>query len=745
MKIFRLPAFLYYIRSAYRRIHGFTPYVLACVRGIIKRNYKIAGLLILAIVIFSFIGFPALSSSEIRKNSGESPSGIIYATKAEILDSNKNPTKDIYKKIKEKDNNWAVVNNGEYVRVTFAEPLSVQNNILLYARKSGINPDGQNPRIEVYASDTGQLVATFPLINDKDTYKASLASLKAPTDSFNLKIINGSADIDWIVDPSYVFNLLKSFTGGASDGALPYGSLILSGSTLYGMTSQGGSSGSGTIFSIDISGSGFTLLHSFTGGASDGALPYGPLILSGSTLYGMTSSGGSSGSGTIFSINASGSGFTILHSFAGGASDGANPQKSLILSGSTLYGMTYSGGSSNDGTIFSIDVSGSGFTLLHSFAGGSSDGRNPYGGFILSGSTLYGMAENGGSSNDGIIFSLELPISPIPSNSSGKIGAITPSLDCTTNNCAWSDNAGWVNFTPTDSSGNYLGLRITDGAVIGYAWSQNYGWINFGPTPFISVTNTISGVLSGSAWGQNAGWIDFTGVFIDPDTGLFSGEATGDSDKIGTINFNTTGHSYDSESPCSPTDSTICKVVTDWKPETITFSVTNPFVNFGLFSSSGPRYATAGGAGSSSDPPDSDPPPAGILHVSIHGSSGYSISVTGSTLTNTSPSHNTISTAGTIDSVTGLLMPAASAPGTNQFGIRLIKNTGTYPGTESYVADPYATSDWALDFSELNNQVAGGDGDDTAEFGLRYICNVAPNTPAGYYLANLTFTLTPNF
>ena len=355
------------------------------------------------------------------------------------------------------------------------------------------------------------------------------------------------------------------------------------------------------------------------------------------------------------------------------------------------------------------------------------------------------MAENGGSSNDGIIFSLELPISPIPSNSSGKIGAITPSLDCTTNNCAWSDNAGWVNFTPTDSSGNYLGLRITDGAVIGYAWSQNYGWINFGPTPFISVTNTISGVLSGSAWGQNAGWIDFTGVFIDPDTGLFSGEATGDSDKIGTINFNTTGHSYDSESPCSPTDSTICKVVTDWKPETITFSVTNPFVNFGLFSSSGPRYATAGGAGSSSDPPDSDPPPAGILHVSIHGSSGYSISVTGSTLTNTSPSHNTISTAGTIDSVTGLLMPAASAPGTNQFGIRLIKNTGTYPGTESYVADPYATSDWALDFSELNNQVAGGDGDDTAEFGLRYICNVAPNTPAGYYLANLTFTLTPNF
>jgi len=327
-------------------------------------------------------------------------------------------------------------------------------------------------------------------------------------------------------------------------------------------------------------------------------------------------------------------------------------------------------------------------------------------------------------------------IIPVPLNSSGKIGAITPSLDCTTDNCAWSDNAGWVNFTPTDSSGNYLGLRITDGAVVGYAWSQNYGWINFGPTPFISVTNTITGHLSGSAWGQNAGWIDFSGVFIDPDTGLFSGEATGDSDKIGTINFNTTGHSYDGESPCSPTDPTICKVVTDWRPETITFSVTNPFVNFGLFSSSGPRYATAGGAGSGTDSAD-----AGTLNVSIHGSSGYSISVTGSTLTNTSPSHNTISTAGTIDSVTGLLIPAVSAPGTNQFGIRLIEESGT----QSYVTDPYATSDWALNFSEPNNEVASGTDDDTAEFGIRYICNVAPNTPAGYYLANLIFTITPSF
>ncbi len=46
----------------------------------------------------------------------------------------------------------------------------------------------------------------------------------------------------------------------------------------------------------------FQILHSFTGGTTDGSVPFGSLIQSGSTLYGMTSSGGSSNDGTIFSI-----------------------------------------------------------------------------------------------------------------------------------------------------------------------------------------------------------------------------------------------------------------------------------------------------------------------------------------------------------------------------------------------------------------------------------------------------------
>jgi uncharacterized repeat protein (TIGR03803 family) len=203
------------------------------------------------------------------------------------------------------------------------------------------------------------------------------------------------------------YSVLHSFTGSTTDGGFPGSGLTLSGTTLYGVTSDltGSGTSSGTIFSMNTDGSGFTLLHSFSGGSADGANPFGSLTLSGSTLYGMTFFGGSGSNGTIFSISTSGTGFNLLHSFTGSSTDGANPTGSLTLSGSTLYGMTQSGGLG--GTIFSISTSGTGFSLLHSFDGtGVSDGFGPQGSLTLSGSTLYGMAGSGGSGRRGIIFSI---------------------------------------------------------------------------------------------------------------------------------------------------------------------------------------------------------------------------------------------------------------------------------------------------------------------------------------------------
>src|SRR5208283_4323734 len=95
-----------------------------------------------------------------------------------------------------------------------------------------------------------------------------------------------------------------------SEGSDPSYSLILSGNTLYGTASLGGTNGYGTVFAIKTNGTGFTVLHTFTAlnlvtppyTNSDGAYPLTSLILSGNTLYGTTQLGGTNGSGTVFAV-----------------------------------------------------------------------------------------------------------------------------------------------------------------------------------------------------------------------------------------------------------------------------------------------------------------------------------------------------------------------------------------------------------------------------------------------------------
>ena len=176
------------------------------------------------------------------------------------------------------------------------------------------------------------------------------------------------------------FRIVHSFEGN-DGGSSPYGSLILSGSTLYGTTCDGGEYHSGTIFSVDADGSNFQILHSFEPGAIWSCGIHGSLVISESTLYGMSYYGGSANSGAVFSVKTDGSDFQVLHSFLDSPSDGLNPTGNLTLVDSKLYGMTGDGGSFARGTIFSMDTNGSNFEILHSFGSGD-DGSSPYGGLI---------------------------------------------------------------------------------------------------------------------------------------------------------------------------------------------------------------------------------------------------------------------------------------------------------------------------------------------------------------------------
>lgn len=196
-------------------------------------------------------------------------------------------------------------------------------------------------------------------------------------------------------DFSVVFNL-----GCALSGCSNYGAAVSDGVYLYGMTVGGGAGSLGTVFRVKPDGSDFSVLMDMMDDPN-GAWGYGSLVLDGTTLYGMTNNGGEDNRGTIFKIETDGSGYQKLLDFDD--DNGAQPLGSLILVGSTLYGMAELGGVPYLGTLFQINTDGSGFTILHEFDGAET-GAYPFGTLVYANGALFGMTNSGGSNDVGVIF-----------------------------------------------------------------------------------------------------------------------------------------------------------------------------------------------------------------------------------------------------------------------------------------------------------------------------------------------------
>lgn len=298
-----------------------------------------------------------------------------------------------------------------------------------------VNTDGSNYTVLMHFtnSDSGQYPEAGVTLSGDTLYGATLHGGNSDRGLLFKLNTNGTG-----------FTVIKQFASGES--ANPKATLTLSGNTLYGISLYGGISNIGTVFKINTDGSAYAILKSFTG-TNNGDSPCGSLVLSGSTLYGTTFYGGSSDNGTVFSLNTNGTGFTVLKSFAG--SDGALPFAGLTLSGSTLYGTTSEGGNANVGTVFKLKTDGSAFTVLKSLT--PSDGQYLYAGATLGESTLYGAIYAGGTG--GNLFSLLLSPQLTVTRSETNVTILwpSPSFGFSLEKNTSLNSAGWTTFSGTQN------------------------------------------------------------------------------------------------------------------------------------------------------------------------------------------------------------------------------------------------------------------------------------------------------
>jgi uncharacterized repeat protein (TIGR03803 family) len=303
------------------------------------------------------------------------------------------------------------------------------------------------------------------------------------------------------ITPSGKLTTIYSFCSlsGCSDGATPYGGLLLaSDGNFYGTTFAGGTRNGGTVYKITPAGK-LTTLHKFTFG-SDGAEPYDALIQANDgNFYGTAQFGGAHQLGVVFKITPQGT-LTTLHSFNG--NDGSEPEAGVIQgSDGNLYGTTYNGGLSGGyGAAFKMTLSGT-FTTLHLF-NDQTDGRQIVSGLVESSDgNFYGTASGGGTSNDGTLFR----ITP-----SGAFNVL--------HNFDGTDGIA-PNLLLLGSDGNLYGTAINGGSGNGTVFEASY-------------SGTIATLHS---FNNTDGALPFAGPGQYTDGSLYGATLYGGSRKVGTV------------------------------------------------------------------------------------------------------------------------------------------------------------------------------------------------------------------
>ena len=324
---------------------------------------------------------------------------------------------------------------------------------------------------------------------------------------------------------------LVGFNGIAPGGNGPEGGLIAdSGGDLFGTTLVGGGGvGYGAVYEIAKTAAGYaapTILGSFNGPnngkavGNNGAYLKGNLVADAAgDLFGTTSGWGPGGSGTVFEIAKTATGYATpatLVSFNG--TNGATPVAGLITdSAGDLFGTTSSGGTGNYGTVFEIAKTATGYastpTTLVNFNYANGAGINPLAGLIRDAAgDLFGTTSGGGrigGVNDdyGTVFE-------IANTATGY--ASTPTTLLNFNGADGSDPVGGLIM---DAAGDLFGTTARGGANYGTVFeiaktATGYAStpttlatfnVNNGNAPEVSLVANAAGDLFGTTTGGGTG------------------------------------------------------------------------------------------------------------------------------------------------------------------------------------------------------------------------------------------------
>jgi uncharacterized repeat protein (TIGR03803 family) len=222
--------------------------------------------------------------------------------------------------------------------------------------------------------------------------------------------VNSSGTV-FQLTPAGVITVLYSFPAllnSQDEGDIGLNALIQgTDGNFYGTTLFGGTTGGGTVFTMNPAGV-ETVLYSFptsttsNPGAGIGA---GGLIQgTDGNFYGTTPSGGTNNAGTVSEITPAGV-VTVLASFGASSTDGTAPISVIQGTDGNFYGITALGGTNGGGTIFKVTPAGV-ETVLYSFPAGLNphDTIGPNGFIQGTDGSFYGTTQSGGANGDGTVF-----------------------------------------------------------------------------------------------------------------------------------------------------------------------------------------------------------------------------------------------------------------------------------------------------------------------------------------------------